>query len=158
NLPRRVIVGLLDHAGTDGAYDKHPVEFRPYDLTSINAFVNGMPVGKEYDCKFELATSTRFNMCARAYASLYGTASPLGTGHGISIDDYAQDGYTLFGFDLSPDANPDGCDYLNPIQTGTFSIRMTFGTLTPRTLNLFIYAEHTGLIEIDKTRSIINNV
>ncbi|CAF3769413.1 unnamed protein product [Rotaria socialis] len=157
NLPRRVIIGLLDHAGTDGVYGKKPLEFKPYDLTSINAFVNGMPVGKEYNCKFE-TVATRHTRCARAFASLYNVATPKGMGHGISLEDYAKNGYTLFCFDLSPDANPDGCDYLNPIQTGTFSISMTFGTPTTDALNLFVYAEHTGLIEIDKTRSIINNV
>ena len=158
NLPRRVIVGLLNHAGSDGVYDTNPLQFDAYDLRSINAFVNGMPVGKEYECKFEATTATAQTRCARAYASLYNVATPAGMGHGISIDDYANNGYTLFCFDLSPDANPDGCDYLNPIQTGAFSMRMTFGTQTPRALNLFIYAEHSGLIEIDKTRSIINNV
>ncbi|CAF3489367.1 unnamed protein product, partial [Rotaria socialis] len=158
NLPRRVIVGLLNHAGSDGVYGTNPLHFSPHDLRSINAFVNGMPVGKEYECKFEATTSTAPTRCARAYASLYNVATPAGMGHGINMDDYANSGYTLFCFDLSPDANPDGCDYLNPIQTGTFSIRMTFGTGTTQALNLFVYAEHSGLIEIDKTRSIINNV
>ncbi|CAF3516400.1 unnamed protein product [Rotaria socialis] len=158
NLPRRVIVGLLDHAATDGVYGTSPLLFKPYDLTSINAFVNGMPVGKEYNCKFRASTSPIPNLCARAYASLYAVATPAGMGHGITLEDYTNNGYTLFCFDLSPDASPDGCDYLNPIQTGAFSISITFGTATGQNLNLLVYAEHSGLIEIDKTRTIVNNV
>ncbi|CAF3790311.1 unnamed protein product [Rotaria socialis] len=116
-----------------------------------------MPVGKEYTCQFE-TDDTKHSLCARAYASLHTVSAPMGLGHGITLEDYTKNGYTLFCFDLSPDGNPDGCDYLNPIQTGAFSISMTFGVPTTEVLNLFIYAEHSGLIEIDKTRTIVSNV
>ncbi|CAF4212055.1 unnamed protein product [Rotaria magnacalcarata] len=158
NLPRRIVIGILNHTATDGDYNRSPFVFNHHDLTSIHAYVNGMSVGKGYDCIYS-AIGTVNSLCVRAYDSIYTVSSgPAALGNGITLQDYANNGYALYAFDLSPDASPDCDDYINPIQTGVFSLRLSFAIPLAAPLNLLIYAESTGLVEIDKTRSITNNI
>ena len=158
NLPRRIVVGILNHTATDGDYACSPFVFSNHNLTSIHAYVNGMSVGKGYDCLYS-AVGTVNSLCMRAYDSIYTVSSgPAALGNGITLQDYANNGYALYAFDLSPDAAPDCDDYINPIQTGVFSLRLSFSVALGAPLNLLIYAESTGLVEIDKTRSITNNI
>ncbi|CAF2068692.1 unnamed protein product [Rotaria magnacalcarata] len=158
NLPRRIVVGILNHTATDGDYASSPFVFSNHNLTSIHAYVNGMSVGKGYDCLYS-AVGTVNSLCMRAYDSIYTVSSgPAALGNGITLQDYANNGYALYAFDLSPDAAPDCDDYINPIQTGVFSLRLSFSVALGAPLNLLIYAESTGLVEIDKTRSITNNI
>ena len=71
----------------------------------------------------------------------------------MTRDDFGQ-GYTLFGFDLTPDGC-DGCVHL--IRKDYFRIEMHFATALEHTVNVVVYGEFEAKLEIDKGRNIIYN-
>ena len=73
-------------------------------------------------------------------------------GNGLTRDDF-RDGYTFFGFDLTP---CDGsCFHL--VQKGNLRIEMHFDAALQQTINVVVYAEFESVLEIDKSRNIIND-
>ena len=72
----------------------------------------------------------------------------------MSRDDFVK-GYTVFGFDLTPDGCDGGCSHL--ARKGNLRIRMHFATALEQTVNVVVYNELEATLEIDKVRNIIYN-
>ncbi len=72
----------------------------------------------------------------------------------MSRDDFGQ-GYTFFGFDLTPDGCDGCCFHLS--RKGNLRIEMHFATALEHTVNIVVYGEFEAVLEIDKGRNIIYN-
>ena len=62
-------------------------------------------------------------------------------------------GYTFFGFDLTPDACDGSCFHL--VQKGNLRIEIHFAAPLAQTVNVVVYGESEAVLEIDKGRNII---
>ena len=75
-------------------------------------------------------------------------------GNELTRDDFGN-GYTFFGFDLTPDACDGSC--LHMVQKGNLRIEIHFAEALTQTVNVIVYAEFEAVLEIDKGRNIIYN-
>ena len=69
----------------------------------------------------------------------------------LTRDDFGN-GYTFFGFDLTPDACDGGCFHL--VRKGNLRIDIHFATALTQTVNVVVYGEFEAVLEIDKDRSV----
>ena len=92
----------------------------------------------------------------RSYVNLFSATGKQAQDEGneLSRDDFGK-GYTLFGFDLTPDGCDGGCFHLT--RKGNLRIEMHFATALEHTVNIVVYGEFDGVLEIDKGRNIIYN-
>ncbi|XP_070546113.1 uncharacterized protein F54H12.2-like [Ptychodera flava] len=152
-LPKRVVLGLVDNNAFNGSYKKNPFNFKHYDMTSLVLNVGGKQIpSKPLKMDFTRAGGQSFLM---AYYSLFTGTNKMGRDEGIDINRYEYDnGYTLFAFDLTPDLSADG-GHLNLIKEGNLGIELQFRQALPNTVNLLVYGELDNVIEIDRDRNIL---
>ena len=152
-LPKRVVVALVDNDAFNGAYDKNPFNFKHYNMTSLVLNVAGKQIpSKPLKLNF---TEPAGNSYIMAYYTLFAGTNKTGRdeGNSISRQDY-NNGYTLFAFDLTPDLSADG-GHLNLIKEGNLGLEIQFGQALPNTVNLLMYGELDNLIEIDRDRNVL---
>ncbi len=70
----------------------------------------------------------------------------------MTRDDFGN-GYTFFGFDLTPDACDGGCFHL--VRKGNLRIEIHFAAALVQTVNVVVYGEFEAVLEIDKGRNVI---
>ena len=91
-----------------------------------------------------------------SYINLFSTTGKHAQDEGNEISRvYFGQGYTLFGFDLTPDGCDGGCIHLT--RKCNLRIEMHFATALEQTVNLVVYGEFKAVLEIDKGRNIIYN-
>ncbi|XP_070556390.1 uncharacterized protein F54H12.2-like [Ptychodera flava] len=152
-LPKRVVLGLVDNDAFNGSYKKNPFNFKHYDMTSLVLNVSGKQVpSKPLKLDFTQAGGQSFIM---AYYSLFTGTDKIGRDEGININHYEYDnGYTLFAFDLTSDLSADG-GHLNLVKEGNLGIELQFRQALPNTVNLLVYGELDNIIEIDRDRNVL---
>ena len=74
------------------------------------------------------------------------------TGNQISREEYSK-GYTMYGFDLTPDLSDVG--HLQLVKTGSLRLEVQFDQALAQTINVIVYAEFQSLIQIDSQRNVI---
>ena len=149
-IPRRLIVGLVENSAYIGSQTKSPFVFKPYKVREITIMANG----RQYpSVPYDLAwTETKY---ARPYHDLQEVLQFANTteSNGISMKDY-KNHHCLFGFSLtnSMEEHP-GCYEL--IKNGTTSIHIKFSEAVPAGgLVLIVLAEIDSLVMVDKNRTI----
>ena len=92
----------------------------------------------------------------RSYVNLFSATGKHAQDEGneLTRDDFGN-GYTFFGFDLTPDACDGSC--LHKVQKGNLRIEIHFAEALTQTVNVIVYAEFEAVLEIDKGRNIIYN-
>ena len=92
----------------------------------------------------------------RSYVNLFSATGKQAQdeGNDLSRDDFGQ-GYTFFGFDLTPDGCDGCCFHLT--RKGNLRMEMHFATALEHTVNVVVYGEFEAVLEIDKGRNIIYN-
>ena len=104
------------------------------------------------------STSSNFETGSyiRSYVNLFSATGKQAQddGNDLSRDDFGQ-GYTFFGFDLTPDGCDGGCFHFT--RKGNLRIEMHFATALEHTVNVVVYGEFEAVLEIDKGRNIIYN-
>ena len=150
-LPNKIIIGMVDNDSCSGAYKKNPFYFKNYDVRKISSIVNGESLpGQPIKVDFEN------NLYMDGYRSLFLACGKLNANEGIDIsrDEY-KDGYTLFGFDLSPSICNGG--HSEPLKQGTLKIELEFQKALPSTISVIVYAEFENIVTVDKFRNVIKN-
>ena len=94
------------------------------------------------------------NRFIRSYLNLFTSTGneSQDEGNGLTRDDF-RDGYTFFGFDLTPDACDGSCFHL--VQKGNLRIDLHVAAALQQTINVVVYAEFESVLEIDKSRNVI---
>ncbi|XP_072041316.1 uncharacterized protein F54H12.2-like [Amphiura filiformis] len=151
-LPRSIVFGMVDNTAYNGTYPRNPYHFKHFDLNYAALHCNGETIPwKPLRLRFDTPNAKDHIM---AYQTLFQGTNILHKDHGVPIDrEEFADGYSLFAFDLSPDAS-DGA-HLNPIQTGSIRLELQFQNPLPNTVNLIVYAEWDSMVEINKSRHVI---
>lgn len=148
-IPRRVIVGFVNHGAFSGKFSENPFNFQHFGLKNLTLYCNGVPypnangIDVDFDKNnYMLGYNTLFNGLNR---------SILESGNDISYDDY-RSGNTLFVFNLAPDL----CDYdhVNYPLNGILKLGYTFKEELSFAISLICYFEYDDIIEINKAREV----
>ena len=148
-LPKRLVVGMVENAAFSGSFDKNAFNYRHFHCNFLSLHVDGQQIpAKPLQPNFER------NKAVRCYMSLFSGTGMLhrDEGNNLDRDEYLQ-GYALFAFDLTPDLN-DG-NHFNLVKQGNLCLELHFAKPLPETINVIVYAEFDNIIEVDRSRNVI---
>ena len=148
-LPKRIILWCVDNDALNGAFGKNPFHAKNNAINFLAVYVDGRQVpAKPLQPNFETG------QYVRSYVNLFSATGKQGQDEGneLTRDDFGN-GYTFFGFDLTPDACDGGCFHL--VQKGNLRIEIHFAAPLAQTVNVVVYGESEAVLEIDKGRNII---
>ena len=148
-LPKRVIIGLVENTAFNGDSTKNPFHFQHFDTDFLALYMDGVQIPSK-----ALQPDFQNELYARSYASLFTGTGFMNQDRGnhITWEDYG-DGYTLFAFDLTPDLSDGG--HFNVVKHGILRLELHFKTQLAVTVNAIVYAEFDNIIEIDKARNVL---
>ena len=148
-LPKRFILWCIDNDAYNGNYAKHPFNAKNNAINFLAVYVDGRQVpAKPLQPNFENGSYIR------SYVNLFSAAGKHAQDEGneLTRDDFGN-GYTFFGFDLTPDSCDGGCFHL--VRKGNLRIELHFAAALAQTVNVVVYGEFEAVIEIDKGRNVI---
>ena len=148
-LPKRIILSCVDNDVLIGAFGKNPFHAKNNAINFLAVYVDGRQVpAKPLQPNFETG------QYVRSYVNLFSATGKQAQDEGneLTRDDFGN-GYTFFGFDLTPDACDGGCFHL--VQKGNLRIEIHFAAPLAETVNVVVYGESEAVLEIDKGRNII---
>ena len=146
---QRIILWCVDNDALNGAFGKNPFHAKNNAINFLAVYVDGRQVpAKPLQPNFETG------QYVRSYVNLFSATGKQGQDEGneLTRDDFGN-GYTFFGFDLTPDACDGGCFHL--VQKGNLRIEIHFAAPLAQTVNVVVYGESEAVLEIDKGRNII---
>ena len=149
-IPKRVILVLVDGDAFSGVYDKNPFNFKHHGLNYLAMHADSKQIPRTaLTPKF--GTRKRY---LRSYLQLFSAIGEVYSNGGIDItpEDFGN-GYTILAFDLTPDESHGEHYTLN--KRGNFRIDLKFDAPLSTSVNLLMYAEFDNIIEIDKHRNTI---
>ena len=121
-LPKRLLFWCIDNDAYNGEYKNNAINF-------LGVYVDGRQVpAKPLQPNFETGSYIR------SYVNLFSAIGKQAKdeGNDLSRDDFGQ-GYTIFGFDLTPDCCDGGCFHLT--RKGNLRIEMHFATALEHTVS-----------------------
>ena len=147
-LPKRVVVAMVDGDAAAGSYAKNPYNFRHYNVNFMQLFADGEPV-RAQPLKPNMSTADYIH----CYETLYRGLNNLDGEKGCIIKrvDWNK-GYSLFAFDLTPDMDAD--DHYALIRHGNLRLEVEFADALPHPINILVYAEFDNVLEITSDRHI----
>ncbi len=149
-LPRRIIMAMVNSTAFHGAYDQNPFNFQHFHISSISLLVSGRTI-PAYSVPIDIAN----NLYLRHYNELMNVLEFAGTTRGNSISKTRYiNGSTFFGFDLSPDHDPDG-GHWDLVREGTVSLDVQFGAaIADPGVEIIVYSEYENMLEFDRLRNV----
>jgi hypothetical protein len=148
-LPKRLIIGFVTNAASDGSLATNPFNFEPFGLTSIEVKVNGTPVP---------ANGLELDYTAGDYQQAYlNTLASLGLDNSnrcinLTPKDFAG-GFALYGFKLAP-GPIDGTVFTAANSVGSVVVDVKFSAGLAAATDMIVYAETPAIIEIDKLSAV----
>ena len=148
-LPKRVVLCCVDNDAYNGAYDKNPFNMKHNGVNFLALYVDGQQVPAK-------PAQPRFGdgNYVRSYVNLFAGTGKMfqDEGNDLTRFDFAN-GYTLYTFDLTPDA----CDagHFNLVQKGNLGVEIHFDQPLDQTVNVVVYGEFEAVLEIDRSRNIV---
>ena len=148
-LPKRLILWCIGNDAYNGNYDKNPFNAKNNAINFLAVYVDGRQVpAKPLQPNFENGSYIR------SYVNLFSATGKQAQDEGneLTRDDFGN-GYTFFGFDLTPDGCDGGCFHL--VRKGNLRIEIHFAAALAQTVNVVVYGEFEAVLEIDKGRNVI---
>ncbi|XP_055336728.1 uncharacterized protein F54H12.2-like [Paramacrobiotus metropolitanus] len=138
-IPKVVFIGFVDSEDFHGSQKKNPFYFQHFNITQISVEVDG----QSYPTKPYTADFAR-NLSLECYDGLLDTLGHRPSLHGGLPFNRTQynDGYTIFGFDLTPGHT--GRGPLTLIKQGNLSVSVSFGKPLKSTIMMTLQHEYTG--------------
>lgn len=149
-IPRQIIIGMVETSAYHGNPQQNPFNFQHFNVSEVGLYKDGMPypypiMKLDFQNKIYAEAFHNFMKCL-GRANFYNVPP-------ITMDEYAN-GYTLFGFDMSPDQT--GTAEANAFFNSSSNIRleMKFNRSLDKNVTLLVYSEMDNLLEIFKDRKI----
>ena len=152
-MPKLVIVGFVTNSAYNGTYKENPFNFTHANITQLAMYREGESVpSRPLTPSFEKDKE----LCTLEYMQLIQAIGLFNKNADIdmSLDDFKA-GYTLFGFNLTPDLCVTG--HAQPIRDGNLRLEVGFSEALANTLNVIVYGIFDGRIEITKLRNVITD-
>ncbi len=151
-LPNFLIFGMVDNDAFVGKRSKNPYNFQHYNISEFCLSVNGVQVPSQ-PIQFNFQSTPCIS--SHGYNTLFkGTnIQHFDKSHQITKK-FFENGCFLLAFDLTADQSNDLSPCGNLLNQGVLRIHGRFSNELPRTISCIIYLEYSGLIEIDKNRTI----
>jgi hypothetical protein len=150
-IPRRIIIGLIDKDAFNGHIEKSPFRFQNFDVREITIFTGTYTYPSVlYNMNWDERKNT-YKRCYNDFMESVGLANSIET-NGISPAHY-KNGWCFFAFTLTADLENHQAFEL--IRGGTTSIMIRFNKPTPATgLTLLAYSEMDSLLMLDVHRNL----
>ena len=148
--PKMLIVGFLDHSAFNGNIQKNPFNFQHYNVNKIGLYRNGELVpGQIFTPDFDKGFTRQ------PYANLMHVLNYFNTddSNGMTLEHY-ENGYTLFGFDLTPDAQCTA-PYRSITQSSSLRLEVNFAKALSETITVMLFAVFDSRAEITALRDVI---
>jgi hypothetical protein len=151
-LPRRVVVSMVDNEAYAGHEKKNPFELAHNNLNYISIEAGG----QSYPAQALTPQFGENNNYIRSYMSLFEETGRIhdDSGNDITRESFRK-GFSIWAFDLSPDKE-DG-DHVHLIKEGNLRVDLKFDVALTTTTTVLVYAEFDNVIEIDRARNIIKD-
>nr|XP_056711056.1 uncharacterized protein F54H12.2-like [Euleptes europaea] len=148
-LPKLLVIGLVDNDAFSGAHNKNPFNFKHYDINFVALYMDGEQVPAK-----PLQPDFASGNCVREYMHLVQAAGKHMKDRSLLVnrEEFAQ-GYTLLAFDLSPDQ--ECADHYSLIKTGNLRAEVRFARALPHTVNMIVYGVFDNVIEINHRRNVL---
>lgn len=151
-LPKRLIIAMVDNKAYNGEQDKNPFNYKHYNLTSLSVCVDGKQVPSK-----PLRPDFANGQYARAYVNLFAATGKFGEDEDnyITYADFAN-GDALFAFDLTPDLSADS-DVHTHLRRGNLRVELSFKENLTETVTLLTYGEFDNTILIDQHKNVMSD-
>ena len=147
-LPKRVVIALVDTNAYSGAFHLNPYNFEHIDVNFMQLYTDGEPVRAK-----PLQPNMGDGDYLQCYETLYrGFDKVDGNRSSIIKREDWDKGYSLFAFDLTADYDDD--DHYPIIKHGNLRLEINFARALPKAINILVYAEFDNIIEITNNRNI----
>ena len=150
-LPERMLVMLVRQQALNGNYQQNPFDFHHHDLNYVAIKLNNeLHNGEAFTPDFQVA-NRKFH---DEYKSMYEVMGRLLSNQsvGVSYSDYPA-GYTIFGFDLTPDGSAGACPNL-PTE-GKITIEFGFRVAPADPLVAIVYVQGDGELQIARRGEVL---
>jgi len=151
-IPRRVIVGLVENKRYIGNKAHSPFYFQPFSTRELTIYANGRTYPSNlYNLDY---TNKLYTRAFHETSEALGFANSLET-NGINFERFG-DGWTIYVFNLTNSGEENPCFDL--ITEGATTINIKFSTPIPAGgIVLVALAEFDSLIYIDRNRSVLSD-
>ena len=147
-LPKRVVIGMVDGDAFAGVYNKNPYNFKHFNVNYMQMYANGEPVQLR-----PLKPNIESHNYINCYETLYRGLNKLDGERSSIIKRVDWDkGYSLFAFDLTPDMDAD--DHYGLIKHGNLRLEIEFAEALAATIVVIVYAEFDNIVEITSDRHV----
>ena len=152
-VPRRIVIGLVENAAYVGNLEKSPFNFKPFNVREITITAQGHTYPEApYNLDF---TTNRYVRAFHDMNEGVGVANSLES-NGITFKKY-KNGWTFFVFNLT-NAQEDGA-YFDLIKNGSTNINIKFSQQVPAGgIVLIAHGELDSLLMLDKNRTISSDI
>ncbi|XP_055337791.1 uncharacterized protein F54H12.2-like [Paramacrobiotus metropolitanus] len=149
-IPKVVFIGFLDSEDFHGNYQKNPFNFHHFDVRQISVEVDGQSYPtKPYNADFAKNQSLE---CYDGLLDALGAKNhPTGC-WSVNRNGY-NEGYAIFGFDLTPGHT--GRGPLTLIKQGNLSVSVTFAKSHAKSLMMVCMMVFDSIIEFNQHRQLI---
>ena len=147
-LPRRLIVGLVENSAFNGARNKNPFNFAHFNLNYLS-----VSIGSQNFPSQPLKPNFNNGAYMQAYNCLMTGLGLSNANKGIGIDrDQYKKGCVLYAFDFTPDM-AEGA-HVDPVNYGNVRMEASFSGALVNAVNVVLYAEYDNVMQIDRARSV----
>ena len=149
-IPNRVVMGFVRADAFNGSYARNPFNFEHANVNFLSLYHEGRQIPNK-----GLRPDFANGEYTRAFMSLFtgGGSAWSDVTCGITLAEYAR-GYTLYFFDLTPSLTHSHT--ATEVQApGPLRLECQFAEALPQSMNLIIYAEVSGRVEISQSRQVL---
>ena len=151
--PKSIVIGLLQATAFNGVQNKHPFNFKTYDVSKVSLKLSGeeVPTGG-------YVQNFADGIFIKSYQQFLDNIGINTDDRGCLISpDYFRGGCTFYAFDFSPDM----CNgfHFHKVNEGiNFDLDITFKNVTPEILTVLMLATYDSIVEFDKYKQILVDV
>ena len=148
-MPSRIFLGFMETASySKSNYKRNPFHLEHFNINYIAIYKNDKMIpSKAYTPNFTNGDYVRSYLSVFHATNTYYNNKSVN----ISLSEYSK-GYTLWGFDLSPDQCKE--DFFQKPETGNIKLEVRFTNPLRNNVTCLVYADFNDILEIDKNREI----
>ena len=150
-LPKFLVVGMVTNKAYNGDYSSNPFNFQHFSVNHVALYRDGESVpGRPFTPDFDRG------LYAREYMGLLSSLELYNRNEDVDIGWANYDsGYTLFGFNLTPDMTMAG--HGQPYREGNLRLELKFAKPLKNAINVIVMAVFDGVVEITRHRNVITD-